>query len=301
MTEESTVYRTADEIDFDIREIDSRERFDQVMMVEPEYFEVKHSLNDLTSTEESVDKKVASEQWNALKEKYEELGFPVNIVPGVDGLTDMVFAANQSLPFIENGKRKAVLSNMATEQRADEVKYIEDWYGSNGFELESMDPGHDFEGMGDAIWHPERKLIWGGHGHRTSEKVYDEISQVLGVDVVTLELPRDEFYHLDTCFSALDEETVMICPETFSQEGIEKIERLWENIIRVGLNESVEGLACNAHCPDGESVIIQKGNKSTNRKLREHGFTVHEVDTSEFIKSGGSVFCMKLMIPGGEN
>jgi N-dimethylarginine dimethylaminohydrolase len=29
--------------------------------------------------------------------------------------------------------------------------------------------------------------------------------------------------------------------------------------------------------------------------LREAGFTPLELDTSEFIKAGGSVFCMKLM------
>ena len=31
--------------------------------------------------------------------------------------------------------------------------------------------------------------------------------------------------------------------------------------------------------------------------VREAGFEVIALDTSEFLKSGGSVFCMKLMIP----
>jgi N-dimethylarginine dimethylaminohydrolase len=33
--------------------------------------------------------------------------------------------------------------------------------------------------------------------------------------------------------------------------------------------------------------------------LETLGFRVHGVDTSEFRKAGGSVFCLKLMLPKG--
>ncbi|NDB82577.1 MAG: amidinotransferase, partial [Alphaproteobacteria bacterium] len=48
-------------------------------------------------------------------------------------------------------------------------------------------------------------------------------------------------------------------------------------------------------CPDQKHVIIQKGCQKTLQLLKDHDFVPLEVDTSEFIKSGGSVFCMKLM------
>ena len=41
-------------------------------------------------------------------------------------------------------------------------------------------------------------------------------------------------------------------------------------------------------------MLIQKGNPVTKEGLETAGFRVLELDTSEFIKSGGSVFCMKL-------
>lgn len=52
---------------------------------------------------------------------------------------------------------------------------------------------------------------------------------------------------------------------------------------------------CNCHCPDGKNVIVQKGSKDFKNKIKTAGFDIIEVNTSEFIKSGGSVFCMKLM------
>ena len=55
------------------------------------------------------------------------------------------------------------------------------------------------------------------------------------------------------------------------------------------------GFACNAHCPDEKHVIIQKGNAQSVALIKQHNFIPIEIDTSEFIKSGGSVYCMKLM------
>ena len=54
-------------------------------------------------------------------------------------------------------------------------------------------------------------------------------------------------------------------------------------------------LACNACCPDGRNVLMQRGCERTGAALRAAGFTVRELETGEFLKSGGSVFCMKLL------
>ena len=56
-------------------------------------------------------------------------------------------------------------------------------------------------------------------------------------------------------------------------------------------------LACNGHSPDGRHFIVQRGANKTIALVQSLGLTVIEVDTSEFIKSGGSVYCMKLMVP----
>lgn len=297
MDSSSRVYHDADSVDFSISEIEDRTTFNHVLMISPEFFEIRTSLNLLTDESNQVDQKKALNQWNTLVNKYQELNYKVHRIDGVRELSDMVFAANQSLPYIDNQGKKAILSNMATDQRSPEVKFIEDFYLKRGYEIFEVDSEHDFEGMGDAIWHPGKMLIWGGYGHRTSKPVYDQIREILDVDIITLELAKDEFYHLDTCFSILDEKTVMICPEAFNKNGLAKINMIFDDVIVIGLEETLEGMACNAHCPDGENVIIQEGNIQTREKLYEKGFEVHEINTSEFMKSGGSVFCMKMMFP----
>jgi N-dimethylarginine dimethylaminohydrolase len=43
-------------------------------------------------------------------------------------------------------------------------------------------------------------------------------------------------------------------------------------------------------------VLIQEGCTETNARLSAAGFSPVPLDTSEFIKAGGSVFCMKQMV-----
>ena len=54
--------------------------------------------------------------------------------------------------------------------------------------------------------------------------------------------------------------------------------------------------ACNAHSPDGKHVLIQSSATRAMHALERAGFSPIPIDTSEFIKSGGSVFCLKLML-----
>jgi N-dimethylarginine dimethylaminohydrolase len=152
-----------------------------------------------------------------------------------------------------------------------------------------------FEGGGDALWHPGRRLIWGGYGFRTSPEVYDEISQLLDVPVVRLELTNPRFYHLDTCFCPVDENTVLLYPPALSPQSLETVRRIVPRALEANEQEA-SAMACNAAAFFGKHVVIQQGSLEVNRKLRSLGFEVHEVDTSEFMKSGGSVFCLKMYL-----
>ena len=93
----------------------------------------------------------------------------------------------------------------------------------------------------------------------------------------------------------LDEETALIYPPAYSEEGLALIRHFFPRVIEAPEREARELFACNAHSPDGKHVVIQRGCTDTNEALRAHGFDVIEVDTDEYLKSGGSVFCMKLM------
>jgi len=246
-----------------------------------------------------VDVERATAQWQALRHVYESLGLEVFEVPGRVGLPDMVFCANQTLPFRrpENGRTGVVASRMQSVHRAPEVSDFVRFFEGEGYEpVELPDdiPG-SFEGMGDAIWHTGRYLLWGGHGFRTDRRVYDAISERLNVDILLLTLSDPDFYHLDTCFSVLDMDTVLLYPGAFDEMGLALIHSMFWRVLEAPEHESRRGFACNAHRPDGRHVVIQAGNRDTCSLLRENGFEPIETETGEFLKAGGSVFCMKQM------
>ena len=271
----------------------------RVLMTTPAYFEVAYVINPhMEGNKGSVDQVKARRQWRALHDQYRELGLDVAEVEGVYGLADMVFCANQTLRFTRpDGTRGVVLTRMHAEQRKGEVPHYAEFFAGEDYEVHRLDDdlAGTFEGMGDALWHPGRRLLWGGYGFRTDRGVYDRLAGFLDTTVCALRLDDPDFYHLDTCLAPLDEHTALVFPGAFDEDGLALIRRYFDRVIEAPEDEARGLFACNAHCPDERHVIIQKGCTVTNRRLREAGFEPIEVDTGEFLKSGGSVFCMKLM------
>lgn len=295
----SKVITSKNELSFKAEDLDPMPVPNKILMVKPEHFSVDYVINPhMEGNVGTVDKKLAMEQWEAVRAAFEKTVDEVVVLDGVEGLPDMVFCANQSLPYMnrQNGK-EVVMSIMNSDMRKAEVPHIEEWYTSAGYEIHHLNYKKisDFEGMGDAIWHYGKRLLWGGYGFRSSMKAYEFIAETWNVPVIALKLENPSFYHLDTCFCILNEDSVLIYPEAFTKKGLALIESMFTNIIEADKHEAEELFACNATCPDGKNVVIQRGCKKVNTKLTEAGFTVHEVDTGEFLKSGGSVFCMKMM------
>lgn len=283
---------------FSWEKIHSRPEPEKVLFVSPDFYDVKYVINPhMKGNIEKVNKENAKLQWKAAKNAYGSLGLNIIEMSGKENFPDMVFCANQSFPLVHKGKKIAVMSRMATEERKGEVNAFENFYKKNNYEIFLLSPEvKSFEGMGDALWHSKKYLLYGGYGFRTDKKAYDEISEKFDLPVVLLKLINPLFYHLDTCFCPLDEKTILIYREAFTDEGIRMIGKLFKDIIYADANEAEKLFCCNAHCPDGKNVLIQKGCSKTIRELRKRNFNVIELDTSEFLKAGGSVYCMKMMM-----
>jgi N-dimethylarginine dimethylaminohydrolase len=271
----------------------------RVLLTTPDHFEVAYVINPhMEGNIGEVDRDRARRQWETLREAYADLGMEVVTLPGAAGLPDMVFCANQTLPYLTpGGERGVVLSRMHAPQRKPEVEHYGRFFVGEGYDVTGLDPDlpGDFEGMGDALWHPGRYLLWGGYGYRTDRQVYDRLSDSLGFPVLSLSLTDPDFYHLDTCFCPLDEQTVLIYPGAFDEDGLATIRAHFPRVIEAPEDEARSLFACNAHSPDGEHVLIQEGCERTNDLLRAGGYTPVEIETDEYLKAGGSVFCMKLM------
>ena len=287
--------------DFDVRlgELESRPLTRHIWLAKPDYFDIEYVINPHMADQLGmINKEKAEKQWDDLRTIYLDLGFEVSVVRSVAGFPDLVFVANQSFPGINAvGELVGVCSRMFAVQRRGEVSVVEKFYQDKGIKTLSLPGDGVFEGTGDALWYPGRRLIVGGYGFRTEPKSLRQLGAILNVPVVALELKDPRFYHLDTCLSMLNEETALYVPGAFIPESVALLKRLVPNLVPLPFRESVEGLACNGYCPDGKNYIVHRTNEETMKLVSDMGFSVISVDTSEFIKSGGSVFCMKLEMP----
>ncbi len=300
MSDRSVVITHASAADFEFHALPARPRSTAVLMASPEHFDVLYVINPhMAGNIGSVDSARACAQWSALRQVYASLGYPVHVIPGAPGLPDMVFTANQSFPYVGlDGEPLSIMSRMASPHRAPEVEFFAEWYAAAGYRvIRQVDPPVEFEGMGDARWHPGRRLLYIGHGYRTAPGALARASRLIGCPVVGLELIDPHFYHLDTALSPIDETTAVYVEEAFTSRGVALLRRLFPRLVRAPLSEAMGGFAANGHSPDGRHYIVHHTCVETAAALRELGVTVIDVDTSEFIKSGGSVYCMKMMLP----
>lgn len=295
------IYTDPDDLDFSVSDLPALARPDRVLLTTPTHYDVEYVINPhMRDKVGTVNRETAFQQWKALRAVYMALDVQPVILSGQHGLPDMVFCANQTLPFyqVDTDTRGVVLSRMHAEERQGEVPYYADFFERQGYTVEALPDGldADFEGMGDAIWHPGRSLLWGGYGFRTNPEAYEALSELLEVPTVALRLTDPDYYHLDTCFCPLDGEHVLIAPDAFDAAGRALIDELFTTVIEAPDDEARHQFACNAHCPDGRHVLIQEGCADTVERLKAEDFLPVELDTSEFLKAGGSVFCMKQMI-----
>lgn len=299
------VISNARALNFDPRSLPPMPAPRTVLMVRPTHFHVDNPINPhmrkADGTLHALDKNRAAAQWEALRETYKALGFHVVTLEGGPGLPDMVFCANQSLPLIDTiGDKVALSSNMANDTRHKEVPLVSDALRSLGYTVTPIadrTPETFFEGMGDCLWLPGRRFLLGGYGSRTRAAMYEKVTRLADAPVAVFSLVHPRFYHLDTCLSILDASSALACRDAFSAEGWELLNAVFPNLIEVPLVEADSPhFACNAHCPDGKHVIVQAGCAQTEGALKKAGYVPVPVDTDEFIKSGGSVFCMKLMV-----
>jgi N-dimethylarginine dimethylaminohydrolase len=112
--------------------------------------------------------------------------------------------------------------------------------------------------------------------------------------VLSLELSDPRFYHLDTCFCPLGSDSAIYYPDAF--------DRYAQRVLASGVSRPVLAeppdaarFGCNAVVVD-RHVVLNAGCGALRQRLEEAGYTVHEVDLSEFLKSGGAAKCLTLRL-----
>ncbi|WP_304454926.1 dimethylargininase [Nocardiopsis sp. YSL2] len=257
------------------------------LMCPPTYFAVEYAINPWMDPAAGVDRARAIRQWEALRDLYRSLGHRVSEITPIDGLPDMVFAANGAL--VVDGRVYG--ARFASAERTPEGPAYLDWFRQAGF-TQTREPKHVNEGEGDFITLDE--VVLAATGFRTEAAAHQEAERFLGRPVITLQLVDPRFYHLDTALFALSGDQVAYYPGAFSDGSRRVLASLFPDAL-LATEEDAAVLGLNAVC-DGTDVVIAAEAVSLAERLRDRGYRVHPVELDELRKAGGGAKCCTLEI-----
>jgi N-dimethylarginine dimethylaminohydrolase len=264
----------------------------RILMCAPDHFHVNYAINPwMKGNEDQVSQEEADRQWRTLRRLVGRFAEVVE-VPPKPGVPDMVFTANAGTVC---GKR-AVLSRFAHKERQPEEPYFKAWFERNGFDVLELPPEVSFEGAGDSLFDRGGNWLWAGWGFRTDEASHAYLAEWLGVEVLSLHLVDERFYHIDTCFCPLSGGWLMYHPGAYDVHSNQLIEERVPAEKRIIVSEEdAANFACNA-INVGPHVILNQVSDELRERLQESGFEVHETPLSEFLKAGGSAKCLSLKL-----
>ena len=265
---------------------------DRILMCPPDYFSVDVAINPwMAGNEGQLDRDRAQRQWQALVDGISEFADIVTMQAQPD-LPDMVFTANAGVVYGD----KAIASHFIPHERRPEEAHFKRWFRDHGFELLDLDEKIGFEGAGDCLLDRGGPWAWTGFGFRTEIEAHSVIADYFEREVVSIRLTDERFYHIDTCFCPLTGGFLMYHPPAFDYESRLAIERRVPPHKRIVVDtEDAGNFACNA-VNVGQEIFVHRASDPLKARLMLLGFRVHEVDLSEFLKSGGSAKCLTLKL-----
>ncbi len=255
-----------------------------VLMCRPEYFTVSYRINPWMHPEDPTDTSLALKQWDVLYETYQNLGFDVQLIEGLPGLPDMVYAANGG--FVVDGI--AYGAKFHYPERGPEGPAYMDWFREHGFDV--REPVETNEGEGDFLLVGD--TILAASGFRSDTGSHQEIAAIYGREVVSLQLINPSYYHLDTALAVIDPTTIAYLPSAFDEPSLAILRERYPDAI-IATEEDASILGLNSFS-DGHNVVIAERATTFARDLADRGYNPIGVDLSELLLGGGGVKCCTL-------
>lgn len=218
----------------------------------------------------------ARRQHIAYRQALSDLGLQIILLPREDSLPDSCFVEDTAVIF---GK-KAFITRMARESRRGEEVAIIDTL-SNYLHIQQAIAPATIEG-GDVI-HLERGLI-AGITQRTSLEGIQQMQKWLGTSVETITNPS--IMHLKSYVTFLGKRTILITKEFENHPNLKRFRKI---IVPNDEKYAANTLRINR-------VILMAANRPKSIQLvRDAGFEVIPIDTTEFEKCDGALTCLALI------
>ncbi|WP_404787567.1 TIGR00300 family protein [Altericista sp. CCNU0014] len=264
----------------------------RVLMCPPTYYDVDYVINPwMEGNLHKPSPDLAQQQWQGLFDILKEHAIVDTIEPQA-GWPDMVFTANAGLVL---GKT-AVVSRFYHKERQGEEPYFKQWFQSQGYQVHELPKDLPFEGAGDALLDRDGQWLWAGYGQRSELDSHQTIAKWLDIEVLSLRLIDERFYHLDTCFCPLSQGYLLYYPDAFDAYSNRLIEQRVAAEKRIAIAESdAINFACNAVNID-RAIVLNQASEALKHRLGDCGFQVFETPLTEFMKAGGAAKCLTLRV-----
>lgn len=261
-------------------------------MCPPTHYEVDYVINPwMEGNIHKSSRDRAQEQWQKLYEIIHTRA-TVDLIEPQPGWPDMVFTANAGLVLGD----RVVLSRFYHPERQGEEPYFKAWFESQGYQVFELPKQLPFEGAGDALLDREGRWLWAGYGFRSELDSHAYLAKWLDIEVLSLRLMDERFYHLDTCFCPLTDGYLLYYPPAFDAYSNRLIELRVPADKRIAVKEAdAVNFACNAVNID-RTVILNCASQELKSALAQVGFEVVETPLTEFLKAGGAAKCLTLRV-----
>lgn len=262
------------------------------LMCAPDHYDVDYVINPwMEGNIHKSSRDRAVEQWHGLFHLIKDRA-QVDLVMPQKGVPDMVFTANAGLILGNN----VVLSRFFHKERQGEEPYFKAWFEEQGYTVYELPKDLPFEGAGDALLDREGRWLWAGYGFRSELDSHPYLAKWLDIEVLSLRLMDERFYHLDTCFCPLTDGYLLYYPPAFDAYSNRLIEMRVPEAKRIAIEEAdAVNFACNTVNID-RIVIMNKTSEALKQRLTDANFVVLETPLSEFMKAGGAAKCLTLRV-----
>ncbi|MDR6613980.1 MULTISPECIES: dimethylargininase [unclassified Leifsonia] len=226
-----------------------------------------------------VDAERADAQWDAYVAALSEAGWQTVEVASADSMADSVFVEDTAVVFGDT----AVITLPGAESRRAEVVGTEAALRAQGLHLERIEAPGTLEG-GDVL--KVGSTVYVGRGGRTNAEGIRQLRALvapLGYTVVAV--PVTKALHLKTAVTALPDGTII------GYEPIVDDPRVFERFLPV---PEAHGTAVVVLSDD--TVLMSSSAPQSVALVEDLGYTVIQVDISEFEKLEGCVTCLSIRI-----
>ncbi|HZY72633.1 MAG TPA: amidinotransferase [Edaphobacter sp.] len=262
------------------------------LMCAPEWYDVNYVINPwMAGNLHQSSRDAAFAQWKTLHQHMQQIA-DVRLLHARQGSPDMTFVGHTAV--VQHGV--ATISSFAHTQRQTEEQHLRRWFRDAGFLVWDTPRETAFEGEGDAVFNATGDHLWAAHGSRTCKQSHRHLADAWHTPVTSLKLVDPRFFHLDLCFVPLSGGELLYFPEAFDAASLARIEAAYDADKRIVTSElEAVQFGCNV-INVGQHILMGAVDSDLAQRLRNHGYSVTELDLSEFILGGGSAKSLVLRL-----